>query len=102
MNLDKLIWGFAEWCLNLPLLEMASERNEKLSKIESKNQTINEHLFKWYLMPNSRDRNHWLAEIDDRFFEIMNLKWGKNKRFRKDEYFNHTFLSRKKNSKYQL
>jgi len=91
MVLDKLIWSFAEWCLNTPLLEMASERTEKLLRIENKNNTINEHIFKYYLMPNSRDRNHWLSEIDDRFFEIQNLKWGKNKRFRTDEYFNLLF-----------
>ena len=91
MILDKLVWSFAEWCLNTPLLEMASERNEKLSRIENKNNTINEHIFKYYLMTNSIDRNHWLNEIDDRFFEIQNLKWGKNKRFRQDEYFNLFF-----------
>lgn len=88
MLFDKYIWRFAEWCLNTPLLEMASERNEKMSKIESKNRTINEHLFKWFLMPNSRDRDHWMREIDDRFFEISNFKWGKNKKFKSDEYFN--------------
>ena len=91
MILDKLVWSFAEWCLNTPLLEVASERNEKLSRIENKNNTINEHIFKYYLMTNSIDRNHWLNEIDDRFFEIQNLKWGNNERFRQDEYFNLLF-----------
>lgn len=91
MILDKLVWSFAEWCLNTPLLKIASERNEKLSRIENKNNTINEHIFKYYLMTNSIDRNHWLDEIDDRFFEIQNLKWWKNKRFRQDEYFNLLF-----------
>jgi hypothetical protein len=88
MRFYKFIWRFAEWCLNIPLLEMASERNQKMVKIESKNKTINEHLFKWFLMSNSIDRDHWLSEIDDRFFKIENLKWGKNKRFKSDEYFN--------------
>jgi hypothetical protein len=86
-KIEKIVWNFAEWCLNIPLLEMASERNYKLSKIESKNNTINEHIFKYYLMPNSRDRNHWLCEIDDRLNEVQDLVWSKNRRFRSDEYF---------------
>ena len=88
---DKYIWKFAEWCLNTPLLEMASDRNNKMSKIQSKSETINEHLFKWYLMPDSRDCNHWMKEIDDRFFEIQNLKWGQKKTFKSKEYFNFIY-----------
>ena len=79
MIFDKYIWKFAEWCLNTPLLEMASDRNNKMSRIQSKSETINQNLFKWYLIPNSIDCNHWLNEIDDRFFEIQNLKWGKKR-----------------------
>jgi hypothetical protein len=86
-KIEKIIWDFAEWCLNIPLLEMASERNSKLEKIESKSETINTHLFKCYLMPNSIDRNHWQSEINDRLFEIQKLVWGKGRRFRKEEYF---------------
>jgi hypothetical protein len=91
MIFDKYIWKFAEWCLNIPLLEMASDRNNKMSRIQSKSETINEHLFKWYLMPNSIDCNHWLNEINDKFFEIQNLKWGKKKTFKSDEYFNFIY-----------
>lgn len=87
----KWIWGFAEWCLSTPLLEMASERNDKISKIKSKSETINEHLFKFFLMPNSRDRDYWIREIDDRLFEIRNLKWGKGKRFKSNEYFDFIY-----------
>jgi hypothetical protein len=86
-KIEKIIWNFAEWCLNIPLLEKASERNSKLEKIESKSETINLHFFKYYIMPNSIDRNHWLSEINDRFYEIQKLVWGKGKRFRKEEYF---------------
>ena len=86
-KLEKIIWDFAEWCLNTPLLERASERNDIKYKIHSKTKTINEHLFKYYLMPESIDRLHWLSEIDDRLFEILDLKWNKVKRFKKDEYF---------------
>ena len=90
-KLDKYIWIFAEWCLNLPLLQMASDRNDKISKIRSKSEIINEHLFKWYLMPRSRDCDHWLREIDDRFYEIENLTWGKKRRFYEEEYFNFIY-----------
>jgi hypothetical protein len=85
--IQNIIWNFAEWCLNTPLLEMASERNQLILKIQSKTRTINEHLFKCYIMPNSKDLNHWISEIDSRFDEILDLKWNKIKRFRKDEYF---------------
>lgn len=71
----------------MPLLEMASERNSKMEKIERKSETISIHLFKCYLMPESIDRGHWLSELNDRLFEIQNLVWGKGRRFRKDEYF---------------
>ena len=90
-KLDKYIWIFAEWCLNLPLLQMASDRNDKISKIRSKSEIINEHLFKWYLMPKSRECNHWLREIDERFYEIENLTWSKKKRFSAEEYFNFIY-----------
>jgi hypothetical protein len=86
-KIEKIIWDFAEWCLNIPLLEMASERNSKMEKIESKSEAININLFKYYLMPNLIDRIHWLSELNDRFFEIQNLVWGKGRRFRKNEYF---------------
>jgi hypothetical protein len=84
---EKFIWRFAEWCLNTRLLEMASDRNDKMSKIESKCKTINEHLFKYFLMPNSIDRIHWLNELDTRFNEILDIKWNKTKRFHSYEYF---------------
>ena len=66
MIFDKFIWRFADWCLNIPLLEMASERNEKMSKIESKNRTINEHLFKWFLQFKlaSTYENIWTFQTD--------------------------------------
>jgi len=84
----NFIWTFADWCLRIPLLEMASERNEKMLKIENKNKTISEHIFKWFLMPKSMDCDHWLDEIDDLFLEITSYKWGrKHKRFTSDEYF---------------
>lgn len=86
-KIEKIIWDFAEWCLNIPLLEMASERNSKMEKIESKSETISIHLFKYYLMPESIHRSHWLSELNDRFFEIQNLVWGKGRRFVKEEYF---------------
>lgn len=37
---EKFLLAFAEWCLNTPLLEMASDRNNKISKIQSKSDTI--------------------------------------------------------------
>ena len=64
---DRILLEFAEWCLRIPLLEMASDRNNKISRIQSKSDTINEHLMKWYLMPDSSDRSHWLSEINARF-----------------------------------
>ena len=91
MLFDKFIWGFAEWFLRTPLLEMTSERNEVIRRIKSKSETINEHLFKWFLMPSSRDRDHWLGEIDDRFYEIENLKWGKKRAFKSGEYFDFIY-----------
>lgn len=90
---EKILFRFAEWCLNTPLLEMASDRNDKISKIQSKMDTINEHLIKYYLMPKSIDRNHWLSEINARFNEILRLKWGKKRRFEKDDYYDWIFIN---------
>ena len=42
-------------------------------------------------MPRSRDCDHWLREIDDRFYEIENLTWGKKRRFYEEEYFNFIY-----------
>lgn len=87
-RLEKIILNFTEWCLNTPLFEMVLSRNSAWEKIENKSETINEHLFKVYLMPNSRDREHWLNEINDRFFEIQNrCLWKSNRRFYENEYF---------------
>jgi len=91
---DKILLRFAEWCLNTPLLEMASDRNDKISKIQSKTDTINEHLIKYYLMPKSIDRSHWQSEINSRFNEITRLTWGnKKKRFDKADYFDWLFVN---------
>jgi hypothetical protein len=32
-----------------------------------------------------------MKEIDDRFFEIQNLKWGQKKTFKSKEYFNFIY-----------
>lgn len=90
---EKILFRFAEWCLNTPLLEMASDRNDKKSKVQSKMETINEHLIKYYLMPKSIDRNHWLSEINSRFNEILRLTWGKRRRFEKDDYYDWLFIN---------
>jgi hypothetical protein len=90
---EKILFKFAEWCLNTPLLEMASDRNDKISKIQSKTNTINEHLIKYYLMPNSIDRDHWFDEINYRFNEILRLTWGKRKRFEKEDYYDWLFIN---------
>ena len=89
---EKILFRFAEWCLNTPLLEMASDRNDKKSKVQSKMDTINEYLIKYYLMPNSIDRDHWLSEINSRFNEILRLTWGKRRRFEKEDYYNWLFI----------
>ena len=89
---EKILFRFAEWCLNTPLLEMASDRNDKKSKVQSKMDTINEHLIKYYLMPKSIDRDHWLSEINSRFNEILRLTWGKRRRFEKEDYYNWIFV----------
>ncbi len=90
---EKLLFKFAEWCLNIPLLEMASDRNDKISKIQSKMNTINEHLIKYYLIPKSIDRNHWFTEINARFNEILRLNWGKKRRFDKEDYYDWLFIN---------
>jgi len=90
---EKILLQFAEWCLRIPLLEMASDRNDKISKIQSSANTINEHLIKYYLMPNSIDRAHWFDEINARFNEILRLTWGKRKRFDKEDYYDWLFIN---------
>lgn len=89
---EKIMLMFAEWCLNTPLLEMASDRNDKISKIQSKSDTINDHLLKIYLIPNSIDRNHWISEVNSRFNEITRLTWGgKKKGFDASDYYDWIF-----------
>ena len=83
----NLKWTFAEWCLELPLLEQASERNDKMSKIKSLMWQLNLHLLKIYLMPNSRDLSHWEDEVDNWLIEIQRLKWG-GKLFKQEDYYN--------------
>ena len=105
-RLENIIFSFAEFCLRIPLLELASERNSQLDKIRSKSYIINEHLMKYYLMPLSRDKNHWLKEINTWLMDIQyKYTYGKDKLFRKEEYFynlySRFYLKEEKHIKYK-
>lgn len=86
--LDK----FADWLLNRPIVELASERNEKMIKIQEISKPLNEHLFKIYLMPDSSYEKHWKDEVDN-FLNIVNDKhWGK-KKYEERDYFEWLFVN---------
>ena len=92
--MNKFILNFAELCLRIPLLEMASERNEKMLKIQSYSDVLNKHLFKLYVFQKSRSREHWIDEIETFISNINNLDCGKkHKKFTLDEYIEIIFLN---------
>ncbi len=93
---NKYVLSFAEYTMNTRLFEMASERNSCLVTIKSYKRTINEHLFKYFLMPHRQqvqhiDRNHWKTELHNFFSIIDDLTWNKNKKFKPNEYYEILF-----------
>lgn len=88
----KIVLGFADWLLETSLLEMASDKNSNKLYIQSLKHTLNEHLFKYYLMPNCIDRNHWLKEITSYLRQIDDCYWNKNKHFDFEDYYKWLFL----------
>lgn len=81
--LDK----FADFILTIPIIERASIRAERISKIMDLSDTINEHLIKLYLFQKSRDRAHWKDEIEGWLSEIERITWDKHKKFEAEDYY---------------
>lgn len=90
--MNKLILNFADWLLRTPLLELASERNESISKIKSYSDTLNRHLFKLYVFQKSCYRQHWEDEIYNYIYSISDINWGKkHNKFEEYQYFDWLF-----------
>ncbi len=84
---------FGDWLLNLRIVELASERNEAISKIKSMSDTLNKHLFKLYVFPISTYREHWKDEILGYSEHIIEQSWGKkHNRFENSDYFEWIFF----------
>jgi hypothetical protein len=60
----RLIDIVADKLANTNLMEMAFQRKEVERKVTDISDTLNEHVIKVMIFPNSRDRDHWLKEID--------------------------------------
>lgn len=62
------------------ILEFAYTQSFSLDKIEEQISPLTQHIFKIWLMPKSRDKNHWENEIAailvkiDRFCNVKNNK----------------------------
>jgi hypothetical protein len=83
---------FGDWLLNQRIVELASERNEAISKIKSMSDTLNKHLFKLYVFQNSLDRGHWKDEILGYLEFVIDQSWGKkHARFENTDYFDWLF-----------
>ncbi len=84
----KFVLSLQEWVLN----EKSRNRRDVLNIIENMRYTLNEHLFKYYLMPYSIDRNHWFDEIKSAFLgKIARYKWH-NKLFIAENYYEILFI----------
>lgn len=83
-----LIDKFGDWLLNQRIVEMASEKNEAISKIKSMSETLNEHLFILYVYQLSTSREHWKEEIYIFLRNILKYTWGKkHNRFEAEDYY---------------
>ncbi len=79
---------FGDWLLNLRIVELASQRNEAISKIKSISDTLNKHLFKLYVFQNSVNREHWKDEVYILSLNILKCTWGKKpNRFEAGDYY---------------
>lgn len=82
----RIVERFGDWVLSWPVVELASERQEKMIRIQGLSSPLNDHLFKLYVMPGSRCREHWVGEVDEFLSTIDNTTWGNRKRYRADDY----------------
>jgi hypothetical protein len=83
---------FIDWISNTPLFELAQQRSIAIDKIEDLSETLNEHLFKLYIMQKSTYRDHWVDEIHNYLFKINNITWGKKRnKFEESDYFDWLF-----------
>ena len=78
---------FADFILTIPIVERASIRGEKISKIMDLSDPINEHLIKLYLFQRSIDRSHWKDEIEGWLSKIERITWNKQKKFESGDYY---------------
>ena len=78
---------FADFILTIPIVERASIRGEKISKIMDLSDPINEHLIKLYLFQRSIDRSHWKDEIEGWLSKIERITWHKHKKFESADYY---------------
>jgi hypothetical protein len=83
---------FADWVLNTPLLELSQQRSIAIDKIQDLSETLNEHLFKLYVMQKSSNRDHWIDEIHNFLYKINNITWGKKRnKFEEEDYMDWMF-----------
>lgn len=103
----KLTDKFADWILKQRIVELASERNESISKIRNLSDTFNKHLFKLYVFQKYSSREHWKDEIYSYVTTIVTrYTWGKKRnRFESDDYYDwlfYTYFNNDDNSKINI
>lgn len=88
-----------DWCLDrvarTTLFEMAANRADAIKHVRSLAYQIDMHLIYLYMYPESRDRAHWIAELNGWFADIDDI-WLKpdNRKLKKTDYFKLLFEER--------